>query len=135
MSIIVGLVNFAVFSSLRFHLPLLFTNDPEVIAIVAKVLPTLAGVQIFDGLAASAHGLLRGIGRQAIGGPVNLIAYYVISLPISLAMAFWLDWKLDGLWVGVAVGLICVAVFEYIYLLRTDWHHASREAARRNQAG
>lgn len=52
-----------------------------------------------------AHGLLRGIGKQAIGGPANLIAYYIISLPISLGLALGLDWKLQGLWGGVIVGL------------------------------
>lgn len=63
-------------------------------------------MQVFDGLGAGAHGLLRGIGKQAIGGPANIISYYVISLPISLTLAFGLDWKLEGLWIGVTVGLI-----------------------------
>ena len=63
-------------------------------------------MQVFDGLSAGAHGLLRGIGKQSIGGPANLIAYYVISLPISLALTCGLDWRLEGLWSGVTVGLI-----------------------------
>lgn len=135
LSILVGLTNLTIFSSLRFHLPLLFTNDKDVIAIVAKALPVVAFTQVFDGLASGAHGLLRGIGRQTIGGPANLISYYVISLPVSLGLAFGLDWKLDGLWLGVAVGLICVATFEYTYLAVTDWHQASAEAADRNESG
>lgn len=135
LSIVVGLVNLTIFGSLRFHLPLLFTNDAEVIAIVAKTLPVVALTQVFDGLASGAHGLLRGIGRQAIGGPANLISYYVISLPVSLGLAFGLGWKLDGLWLGVCVGLICVTVFEYTYLAVTDWHQATAEAAHRNEAG
>lgn len=67
-------------------------------------------MQVFDGLSAGAHGILRGIGKQSIGGPANLIAYYVISLPISLWLAFGLGWQLEGLWLGVTVGL-CVYVF------------------------
>jgi MATE family multidrug resistance protein len=63
-------------------------------------------MQVFDGFSAGAHGLLRGIGRQSIGGPANLVAYYAISLPASLWMAFGLGWKLEGLWLGVTVGLI-----------------------------
>jgi MATE family multidrug resistance protein len=105
-SCIVAVFNLTIFSSLRFHLPVLFTNDPGVIAIVARVLPIVAFNQIFDGLGAGAHGLLRGIGKQSIGGPANLISYYVISLPISLGLAFGLDWKLEGLWAGITVGLI-----------------------------
>lgn len=132
---LLGLLNLAVFSSLRFHLPLLFTNDPGVIEAVARVLPFVAVMQVFDGLGAGAHGLLRGIGKQSIGGPANLISYYVISFPISLILAFGLDWKLEGLWAGITVGLVIVSIIEYTYLLKTDWHKAALEAEARNAAG
>lgn len=102
---ILGLLNFTLYSSLRFHLPLLFTDDETVISIVASILPVVAVMQVFDCTSAGAHGLLRGIGKQSIGGPVNLISYYAISLPISLSLAFGLGWKLQGLWAGVSVGL------------------------------
>ncbi|EFY98428.1 MatE (Na+-driven multidrug efflux pump) domain protein [Metarhizium robertsii] len=132
---ILGALNVTIFSSLRFHLPILFTNDPEVIKIVASVLPLVAVMQLFDGLGAGAHGLLRGIGKQSIGGPANLISYYVISLPISLGLAFGLGWNLDGLWIGLTIGLALVSVIEYTYLLHTDWHKAALEAEARNAAG
>ncbi|KAG5982640.1 hypothetical protein E4U55_001620 [Claviceps digitariae] len=134
-ALLIGLLNLTAFSALRFHLPLLFTNDPGVIQAVARVLPFVAVMQVFDGLSAGAHGLLRGIGKQSIGGPANLISYYVISLPISLALAFGLDWKLQGLWAGVTVGLVIVSLIEYTYLLKTDWHKAALEAEARNAAG
>ena len=106
MAICVGLFNLTLYSTLRYYLPLLFTADEEVIALCAAVLPVVAVMQVFDGLAAGANGLLRGIGKQAIGGPANIFSYYVVSLPLSLAMAFGLGWKLEGLWTGVTIGLI-----------------------------
>ncbi|RCI09508.1 hypothetical protein L249_4087 [Ophiocordyceps polyrhachis-furcata BCC 54312] len=132
---VVGIVNLTIYSTLRFRLPMLFTNDETVIAIVAKTLPLVAVVQVFDGLGAGAHGLLRGIGKQSIGGPANLFAYYIISLPISLGLAFGADWKLLGMWAGLIVGLVSVSIIEYTYLLMTDWHQAAAEAAARNAAG
>ncbi|KFH47821.1 putative transporter-like protein [Hapsidospora chrysogenum ATCC 11550] len=132
---LVGILNLTLFSTLRFHLPLLFTDDPDVISLVARVLPVVAVMQVFDGLSAGAHGLLRGIGRQSIGGPANLFAYYAISLPLSLWMAFGLGWKLEGLWLGVTVGLVVVSIIEYVYLLITSWESAAREAESRNEAG
>lgn len=72
---------------------------------VAKVMPLVACMQVFDGLAAVAHGLLRGIGKQSFGGYANLSIYYIIALPISFATAFVLDWKLTGLWLGTTIGL------------------------------
>jgi multidrug resistance protein, MATE family len=63
-------------------------------------------MQFFDALGARAHGLLRGIRSQFIGVPVNGFIYYLISLPISVALAFKLDWKLEGLWNGTMIGLM-----------------------------
>lgn len=75
------------------------------IEIVASVTPICAILQVFDGLAAVSHGLLRGIGRQEIGGYVNLAAYYLVALPLSFGLGFGLGWKLTGLWAGVTFGL------------------------------
>jgi MATE family multidrug resistance protein len=91
---------------LRFQLPRLLSSDDAVVAITAQVLPLVAFVQVFDGLSAGAHGILRGIGKQSIGGPANLFAYYVISLPLSMTLLFRFGWKLEGLWLGLVVGLI-----------------------------
>ncbi|CAM1511402.1 Fc.00g089150.m01.CDS01 [Cosmosporella sp. VM-42] len=129
---LIGIFNLTLYSTLRYQLPFLFTSDDQVISIVATVMPLVAVMQVFDGFAAAAHGLLRGIGKQSIGGPANLIAYYVISLPISLGLAFGAGWKLEGLWTGVTVGLVVVSAIEYVYLWRTNWDDAAREAASRN---
>ena len=95
-----------VFISLRKHIPRIFTDDDEVVEIASNVILVCAIMQIFDATAAASHGLLRGIGHQAIGGYANLFSYYVVALPISLGTAFALDWKLAGLWTGLTAGLI-----------------------------
>jgi len=92
-------------SSLRNTIPQLFTNDQDVVKLVATVLPICAAFQLFDALAASCNGLLRGLGRQEIGGWVNLFCYYIIAMPISFGTAFGLKWGLEGLWTGVALAL------------------------------
>ncbi|KAL7627485.1 hypothetical protein AAE478_001678 [Parahypoxylon ruwenzoriense] len=109
--------------------------DEEVIAIVAKVMPLVAVMQVFDSLAAVAHGLLRGIGKQSFGGYANLSIYYLIAMPISFAAAFALDWKLTGLWLGTTVGLALVATVEYLYTYTSDWEQSARDAENRNAAG
>ncbi|KAK3329859.1 mate-domain-containing protein [Apodospora peruviana] len=104
---LVGLFNMTLLSSLRFQLPYLFTRDDEVAAIVSRVLPICAAMQLCDSAAAISHGLLRGIGRQRIGSYTNLCSYYLVALPISFATGWVLGWKLEGLWFGVTIGL-CV---------------------------
>ncbi|KAI2624190.1 MATE efflux family protein [Hypoxylon sp. NC1633] len=132
---LIGLFNLTMLATLRFKLPLLFTQDEEVISIVASVMPLVAVMQVFDALAAVAHGLLRGIGKQSFGGYANLSIYYLLALPISFATAFALDWKLTGLWLGTTIGLALVSIVEYWYTWRSDWEQSAKDAENRNAAG
>lgn len=132
---LVAIFNFTLLSSLRYELPKLLTEDEEVIELVAQIMPLMAFMQIFDAMAAMAHGLLRGIGRQHFGGYANLLTYYVVALPISFGTAFALDWKLEGLWFGVTLGLALVAAVEYWYIYTSDWEQSVAEAEHRNAAG
>lgn len=78
-SVFVGVFNVILLSSLRNYIPQLFTNDKDVSDLVANILPICAAFQLFDALAANCNGILRGLGRQEIGGYVNLFAYYAVS--------------------------------------------------------
>lgn len=129
--ILTGMFNLTLLGSLRFKLPYLFTDDEQVVGIVSTVATTCAIMQIFDSLAAMSHGLLRGIGRQHIGGYTNLFSYYLIAIPVSFTTAFALDWELEGLWFGVTTGLIVVTSVELFYLYQADWDYAVEEAEMR----
>ncbi|KAL2158975.1 hypothetical protein VTH06DRAFT_3005 [Thermothelomyces fergusii] len=133
--VLVGLFNVTLLSVFRYQIPLLFTQDGEVIGLVAQTLPICAVMQLFDGMAAVSHGLLRGIGRQEFGGYANLVCYYVVALPISFGLGFGLDWQLSGLWFGVTIGLLTVSLAEYLFTWSVDWHQAAREAEHRNASG
>lgn len=130
-AVIVGLFNLTILSTFRAQLPYIFTKDDEVAAIVSEVLPICAVLQVFDAVAAVSHGLLRGIGRQSVGGATNLFSYYLVALPLSLSTAFCLGWKLAGLWVGVTSGLITVTIIELLYLSYADWEQAVAQAEAR----
>ncbi|KAH8680883.1 MATE efflux family protein [Xylariales sp. PMI_506] len=134
ISFLVAAINVLVLSTLRYQLPRLFTDDAEVIEFVAQVLPLVAVMQVFDSVAAMSHGLLRGIGKQHFGSYSSLLSYYLVGLPISFGTGFGLDWKLEGLWFGVTLGLVLVAIVEYCYIYMTDWNQSVAEAEHRNAA-
>lgn len=104
-AVLVGLFNLTLLTVFRSAIPGLFTKDQEVITLVANVIPICGILQIVDAISAMSHGILRGIGRQSIGGYTNLFSYYVIALPIAFALAFGLGWQLQGLWTGCTIGL------------------------------
>jgi MATE family multidrug resistance protein len=97
-SVIVGIFNLLLLSLLRDLIPRLFTPDPDVISMVSALLPLCAMFQVFDAVAANCNGILRGLGRQEIGGYVGLFAYYVVGIPISFGTGFGAKWGLYGLW-------------------------------------
>lgn len=89
--------------------------------LVSKVMPLVASFQVADGLAGSCGGVLRGqgmrhystvcvhsltrsfvatAGRQHLGALFNLVAYYVLALPIGITLAFYHNQGLQGLWIG-----------------------------------
>lgn len=109
--VLLGLFNLTLVAGLRHQIPGLFTSDPDVVAVVVHAMPVCAFMQVFDGMSAVANGLLRGVGRQEIGGYASLAAYYLIGLPLSLYLAFYRDWKLPGLWAGVTLGLALYVFF------------------------
>lgn len=120
-SAIQGCINFLILYFSKNAIPRLFTDDLEVIGLVASVLPLAASFQFVDGIAAMAAGILRGQGRQYIGGWVNLVAYYVIALPLSVVAGFVWHWDLLGLWTGVSLALFLVAAAESYVVLQTNW--------------
>ncbi|PKY09318.1 MATE efflux family protein [Aspergillus campestris IBT 28561] len=131
-AVIVGLLNMLLLSCLRDYIPRLFTSEEEVIVLVAQTLPLCAAFQLFDALATNCNGILRGIGRQEIGGYVQLFCYYAIAMPISFGTTFALGWDLFGLWSGVAIALFLVSVIEAVFLARTDWERSVEDALHRN---
>lgn len=78
IGVFLGMFNMIALSALRMKIPWVFTNEADVVALAAACLPVNAAFQLFDSLAAQFNGLLRGLGKQEIGGYVNLFAYYAV---------------------------------------------------------
>lgn len=127
-----GCANFTVLLGFKSTIPRLFTTDSAVITLVASVLPICASFQLLDALAVMLNGILRGLGRQVVGGYVQTFCYYGIAMPVSMGSAFGLGWSLWGMWMGVAMGLLAVCVIEGVYVMRYRWERAAEVAKERN---
>ncbi|NNL68031.1 MAG: MATE family efflux transporter [Myxococcales bacterium] len=93
----------------RADLPRLMTSDLEVIAISASIFPIAAAFQVFDGTQVVGCGVLRGMGRTRPVAWFNLVAYWVLGLPIGGWLALRQGWGLAGIWWGLCLGLAVVA--------------------------
>ncbi|ODO05207.1 MATE family multidrug resistance protein [Cryptococcus wingfieldii CBS 7118] len=104
----------------------MFNNDPEVVELVASIMPYIALFQIADGVAATAGSVLRSLGLHATGALINLTSYYIIGLPFGLWLAFTptLELGLIGLWVGLSVALMYASLLSALLVWRANWPRA-----------
>ncbi|PSN74874.1 MATE efflux family protein [Corynespora cassiicola Philippines] len=129
----IGVVDAVFLGAARHVLPKAFSDDPEVISLVAAVLPILAVFQVCDSTTALVNSILRGLGRQSIGGYLNLFVYYVIAVPAALALCFGgPKLELSGLWIGCAIGSSLITITEGLYCKLSSWQKAAQDARERD---
>ena len=88
----------------------LFSDDPDVLRVGTSLLLLAAVFQLFDGIQGVVTGTLRGLGDTRTPMVVNLLAHWLVGLPISYTLCFLIGWGVYGLWVGLSLGLIIVGV-------------------------
>jgi MATE family multidrug resistance protein len=94
----------------RDALPRIYTPEAAVIATAAVILPIAGAFQIFDGTQSVAAGVLRAMGRPGPAAIANLVGFWGLGLPIGGWLALRGDAGLAGLWWGLCLGLVVVAV-------------------------
>lgn len=115
----------------RYAIGRAISSDEDVIKLVGKTIPAIVSSNFFDAICTVLSGILRGMGRQRIGGYLNLFFYYVVALPIAIYLAFYLDMQLTGLWLGINVALLCIGFSEIFYLAHCNWDAIVEEARAR----
>ena len=99
------------FITLPGPLTALYTDEAEVVAIAVVLIPIAGVFQVADGLQVVAAGLLRGIADTTAPFIANLLAFWMVGMPIGIYLGFRTDAGPVGLWWGLVTGLGLVAVF------------------------
>ena len=102
----------------------LFTEDVAVIQLGAGLFLVAAVFQLFDGVQAVTTGALRGLGNTQTAMFVNLAGHWALGLPIAYLLCFQYGYGVQGLWMGLAFGLMFTGT-----ILLTVWHRHSRAIA------
>ena len=102
----------------RNQIPLLFTEDTEVIAIASKLV-VLAGVlQLADGLQVVGASMLRGITDVKVPMLIAVFSYTIVCISIGLFLAFPMGMGAQGIWIGFVIGLSTAAICLHIRFRR-----------------
>src|SRR5262245_16456275 len=100
----------------------LYSHDPEVIAYGLSLMVLAALLQFFDGTLAVAAGALRGLGNTRNAVYASLVGQWLCGLPVGWYLCRCTELGVQGLWIGLFLGLAISAV-----LLSCSWLVKSRE--------
>jgi len=105
-----------VFITLNKILPLIFSDDSEIILITSNLLLFAAAFQLFDGSQVIAVGALRGLEDYKYPTLIVMIGYWLIALPLCYVFAFSLNMEVYGVWLALSISLGLVALFLFLRL-------------------
>ena len=88
----------------------IYTTDPGVAALAASLIPIAGVFQVFDGIQVVSIGILRGVADTRAPMVVNVLGFWLVGLPVSAALGFAAGGGPRGLWWGLTVGLMLVAL-------------------------
>ena len=84
--------------------------NAAVVELAISFLFCAAVFQIADGAQAVSAGMLRGLQDTRIPMIFALVGYWGFGMPLSLLLAFKLGFGGQGIWMGLAAGLLAVAI-------------------------
>ncbi|KAJ1997242.1 ethionine resistance protein [Coemansia thaxteri] len=103
----------------------MYSNDPEVVAVVVDLMPIAALFLTCNGLNQVFAAILRGLGRQKLGAYIIVPSFNFVALPLGIYLAYGAPHiQVAGLWWGTCVGTVISAVAQlFVIIYRTDWDH------------
>ncbi|WWP00118.1 MAG: MATE family efflux transporter [Candidatus Dasytiphilus stammeri] len=105
----------------RQQIPWLYNNNPQVIALAAKLMLFAALYQISDSVQIIGNGILRAYRDTYSISIITFIAYWLLGLPCGYILGLT-DWIVNplgpaGFWIGFIIGLTAAAMM-MIYRIR-----------------
>ncbi|XP_077397062.1 multidrug and toxin extrusion protein 1-like isoform X2 [Festucalex cinctus] len=117
-----------IFGSLRHHISYIFTYDEQIQLKVAEIIMFYAPFIMLDATAATAGGIIRGMGKQKVGALCTILGYYGVCLPLGVPLMFAAKLGIKGLWIGFCSSMSLQTCFLVVYLARANWEKVTHEA-------
>lgn len=86
------------------------TADPEIITYASSLLFWVGVFQLPDGVQVVLSGVMRGLQETKMPMILGFISYWIIGLPIGCYFTFQKGFEARGLWMGMALGLLCMCI-------------------------
>lgn len=84
-----------------------FTDDVEVLRIVAILIPILVAYQFGDSIQIVLANALRGLSDVTSIMIISFVSYFIIAIPAGYSIAFFLHQGIAGIWLSYPIGFTC----------------------------
>ena len=111
----------------------LFSNDPKVIELSAKLCWIVGPTYILLSVFFVSVATLQGQGRSLALAVCFLIGAWLVSVPAAWIFAFDLKLDLPGIWYGFVAGYGVIMVLTFIAVYRSAWEKISEVAVAENK--
>ncbi|PIA16475.1 MATE efflux family protein [Coemansia reversa NRRL 1564] len=103
----------------------IFSNDEEVAKLCAHLMPFFAAIQSFDGMNGLTAGILRALGKQALGVSLAFPSFWLLGIPLGFYLALGPQGlEVVGLWIGLSLAVIVYSLLQQRYIfLQINWSH------------
>ncbi|CAH0478848.1 unnamed protein product [Peronospora belbahrii] len=116
---------------LRHQIPLVVLNDPVAIKRASDALIVMVPYEIIDSLNCVIQGIYKGAGWQDMAAKTNVLAFYVIGIPLGALLSFYFDIGIEGLWIGFGIGITTAFTVCSTNLYYASWEQMAIEARAR----
>ncbi|KAI3828239.1 hypothetical protein L1987_02336 [Smallanthus sonchifolius] len=106
-----------------------FSDSHVIVEKFASMTPLLMISIILDSIQGVLSGVARGCGWQHPAMYINLGMFYLIGMPIAVALAFLLKLYAKGLWIGLICGLSCQTGSLLVLVYLNKWTRAELEGS------
>ncbi len=101
----------------------IFSNDPEVITLGARVLRIEAFAEPFFAIGSVVGGVLRGAGDTKWPFYISLAGMWLLRVPVAFVLINFFAWGLEAVWVGMALDLILRGLISLWRFKKRSWVH------------
>ncbi|RLN89731.1 hypothetical protein BBJ28_00014867 [Nothophytophthora sp. Chile5] len=116
---------------LRDQIPRIVINDPVAIQRASDALLVMVPYEILDSLNCVIQGIYKGAGWQNMAAKTNVLAFYVIGIPLGAVLAFRGGFGIEGLWIGFGMGIATAFTVCSTNLYYSSWEQMALEARAR----
>ncbi|KAK3588460.1 hypothetical protein CHS0354_025117 [Potamilus streckersoni] len=114
--------------SLRGVLPLVFSNDSDVVMLARNLLLILSLEHLTDAMQCVAGGVLCGCGHQVYGAVMNFFGCYAIALPVAIFLMLRTYLMAAGAWWSMLMGTLFKTIAFLLKILLMDWKKEAQKA-------